>query len=77
VLFFCAPDALSYADLFLFGVVMKGIWQNRSRTRELDTEDLLEQLPALQQLLHRLMGCQVQFMRSLTELLLKCGYGIE
>ncbi|EFJ16671.1 hypothetical protein SELMODRAFT_268581 [Selaginella moellendorffii] len=29
-----------------------------SRTRELDTIDLLEQLPSLQQLLHRLMGCQ-------------------
>jgi hypothetical protein len=30
-----------------------------SRTRELDTVELLEHLPALQQLLHRLMGCQV------------------
>ncbi|CAM6098149.1 unnamed protein product [Calypogeia fissa] len=29
-----------------------------SRTRELDTLELLEHLPALQQLLHRLMGCQ-------------------
>ncbi|KAG0557934.1 hypothetical protein M758_11G163000 [Ceratodon purpureus] len=29
-----------------------------SRTRELDTVELLEHLPALQQLLYRLMGCQ-------------------
>eukprot|EP00897_Mesotaenium_endlicherianum_P007916 jgi/Mesen1/7152/ME000037S06510 len=29
-----------------------------SKTRELDTPDLLEHLPALQALLHRLMGCQ-------------------
>ncbi|KAJ0039042.1 hypothetical protein Pint_22341 [Pistacia integerrima] len=28
-----------------------------SRTRDLDSEELLEQLPALQQLLHRLVGC--------------------
>ncbi|XP_044490182.1 putative clathrin assembly protein At2g01600 isoform X2 [Mangifera indica] len=28
-----------------------------SRTRDLDGEELLEQLPALQQLLHRLVGC--------------------
>lgn len=33
--------------------------QGHSRTRELDTMELLEHLPALQQLLHRLMGCQV------------------
>ena len=63
-----APGATSYADLFLFGVVMKGIWQNNSRTRELDTEELLEQLPALQQLLHRLMGCQVHYLPSLIDL---------
>ncbi|KAL5760980.1 hypothetical protein ACOSP7_019482 [Xanthoceras sorbifolium] len=29
-----------------------------SRTRDLDSEELLEQLPALQQLLYRLVGCQ-------------------
>lgn len=29
-----------------------------SRTRDLESEELLEQLPALQQLLHRLVGCQ-------------------
>ncbi|KAE9595415.1 hypothetical protein Lal_00031276 [Lupinus albus] len=29
-----------------------------SRTRDLDTEELLEQLPALQQLLYRLVGCR-------------------
>lgn len=33
-----------------------------TRLRELDTEELLEQMPALQQLLHRLMGCQVTLM---------------
>lgn len=33
--------------------------QSYSKTRGLDTEDLLEQLPALQQLLYRLVGCQV------------------
>lgn len=32
--------------------------QGHSRTRDLDTEDLLEQLPALQQLLYRLVGCK-------------------
>ncbi|XP_024375491.1 putative clathrin assembly protein At1g14910 isoform X2 [Physcomitrium patens] len=31
---------------------------NHSRTRELGTDELLEHLPALQQLLHRLMNCQ-------------------
>ncbi|KAG4956815.1 hypothetical protein JHK82_042534 [Glycine max] len=30
----------------------------RSKTRSLDSDDLLEQLPALQQLLYRLIGCQ-------------------
>ncbi|KAL9259833.1 putative clathrin assembly protein, partial [Drosera capensis] len=29
-----------------------------SRTRDLDSDDLLEQLPALQQLLYRLVGCR-------------------
>jgi hypothetical protein len=61
VLLFYAPGATSYSDLLLFGVVMKGVWQDHCRTRELGTEELLEQLPALQQLLHRLMGCQVHF----------------
>lgn len=32
--------------------------KGHSRTRDLDTEDLLEHLPALQQLLYRLVGCQ-------------------
>ncbi|CAL0324853.1 unnamed protein product [Lupinus luteus] len=31
-----------------------------SKTRDLDSEELLEQLPALQQLLNRLVGCQPQ-----------------
>lgn len=36
-------------------------WQGYSRTRELDSEELLEHLPALQQLLYRLIGCRVSF----------------
>uniref|UniRef100_A0A0D6R0E2 ENTH domain-containing protein n=2 Tax=Spermatophyta TaxID=58024 RepID=A0A0D6R0E2_ARACU len=32
--------------------------KGHSRTRDLDNEDLLEHLPALQQLLYRLVGCQ-------------------
>lgn len=32
------------------------------RMKDLDTPDLLEHLPALQQLLHRVLGCQVAFM---------------
>ncbi|KQK09311.1 putative clathrin assembly protein At2g01600 isoform X2 [Brachypodium distachyon] len=32
--------------------------KGHSRTRELDSQDLLEQLPALQQLLYRLTGCR-------------------
>ena len=29
------------------------------RTKDLDTAELLEQLPALQELLYRVLGCQV------------------
>ena len=36
--------------------------QDYSRTRELDSEELLDQLPALQQLLYRLIGCRVFFL---------------
>ncbi|KAJ6800781.1 putative clathrin assembly protein [Iris pallida] len=36
----------------------QGPEKGHSRTRELDTEDLLDQLPALQQLLYRLIGCR-------------------
>ncbi|KAM7484672.1 hypothetical protein LguiA_000681 [Lonicera macranthoides] len=36
----------------------QGIEKGYSRTRELDSEELLEQLPALQQLLYRLIGCR-------------------
>uniref|UniRef100_A0A0D9V4H1 ENTH domain-containing protein n=1 Tax=Leersia perrieri TaxID=77586 RepID=A0A0D9V4H1_9ORYZ len=32
--------------------------KGHTRTRELDSQDLLEQLPALQQLLYRLIGCR-------------------
>ncbi|XP_008799224.2 putative clathrin assembly protein At2g01600 isoform X2 [Phoenix dactylifera] len=35
----------------------QGSEKGHSKTRELDTEELLEQLPALQQLLYRLIGC--------------------
>ncbi|XP_010921255.1 putative clathrin assembly protein At2g01600 isoform X1 [Elaeis guineensis] len=35
----------------------QGSEKGHSRTRELDIEELLEQLPALQQLLYRLIGC--------------------
>lgn len=35
--------------------------QGHSRTRELDSEELLEQLPALQRLLFRLIGCHVNY----------------
>ncbi|KAK7388140.1 hypothetical protein VNO78_22947 [Psophocarpus tetragonolobus] len=38
------------------------ITQGHSRTRSLTSEGLLEQLPALQQLLHRLIGCQPEGM---------------
>uniref|UniRef100_A0A804UG41 ENTH domain-containing protein n=1 Tax=Zea mays TaxID=4577 RepID=A0A804UG41_MAIZE len=36
----------------------QGPEKGHSRTRELDSQDLLEQLPALQQLLYRLVGCR-------------------
>jgi hypothetical protein len=35
------------------------VQQGHSRTRELESQDLLDQLPALQQLLYRLVGCRV------------------
>lgn len=35
------------------------LYQVHSRTRMLGADELLEQLPALQQLLYRLVGCQV------------------
>ncbi|KAG1347116.1 putative clathrin assembly protein [Cocos nucifera] len=36
---------------------VQGSEKGHTKTRELDAEDLLEQLPALQQLLYRLIGC--------------------
>ena len=39
-------------------------WQGYSRTRDLDGEELLVQLPALQQLLYRLIGCRVLSLSS-------------
>jgi hypothetical protein len=39
--------------------VSPGQEKGYSKTRDLDGEKLLEQLPALQQLLHRLIGCKV------------------
>eukprot|EP01018_Ginkgo_biloba_P007328 Gb_24032 [translate_table: standard] len=41
-----------------FRVLKYDVETERSRTRELDTVELLEQLPALQQFLFHLMGCQ-------------------
>lgn len=41
-----------------YRVLKYDIETERLRTRELDTVELLEQLPALQQYLYRLMGCQ-------------------
>jgi hypothetical protein len=38
--------------------VSPGQEKGYSKTRDLDGEKLLEQLPALQQLLHRLIGCK-------------------
>lgn len=39
-------------------VPAQGTEKGYSRTRELESEELLEQLPALQQLLYRLLGCR-------------------
>lgn len=49
---------------FLYGFIASlikknDLWSPMQRTKDLDTIDLLEQLPALQQLLHRAIGCQV------------------
>lgn len=41
-----------------FRVLKYDVETERPRTKELDTIDLLEQLPALQQLLYRVLGCQ-------------------
>ncbi|KAL3532293.1 hypothetical protein ACH5RR_005814 [Cinchona calisaya] len=41
-----------------FRVLKHDIETERPRTKDLDTPDLLEQLPALQQLLFRVLGCQ-------------------
>ncbi|KAF8392968.1 hypothetical protein HHK36_021209 [Tetracentron sinense] len=41
-----------------FRILKYDVETDRVRTRELDTPDLLEQLPALQQLLFRLLACQ-------------------
>ncbi|KAG0539035.1 hypothetical protein BDA96_03G288100 [Sorghum bicolor] len=38
----------------------QGPEKGHSRTRELNSQDLLEQLPALQQLLYRLIGCRAE-----------------
>lgn len=43
-----------------FRVLKYDLETDRSRTKDLDTPDLLEQLPALQQLLYRVIGCQPQ-----------------
>ncbi|KAL4589825.1 hypothetical protein LXL04_002735 [Taraxacum kok-saghyz] len=43
-----------------FRVLKYDVETERLRTRDLDTPELLEQLPALQQLLYRVLGCQPQ-----------------
>uniref|UniRef100_A0A2P2LP55 Clathrin assembly protein n=1 Tax=Rhizophora mucronata TaxID=61149 RepID=A0A2P2LP55_RHIMU len=43
-----------------FRVLKYDLEIDRPRTKELDTAELLEQLPALQQLLYRVLGCQPQ-----------------
>ncbi|XP_019440645.1 PREDICTED: putative clathrin assembly protein At5g35200 [Lupinus angustifolius] len=43
-----------------FRVLKYDIEAERHRTKDLDTAELLEQLPALQQLLFRVLGCQPQ-----------------
>ncbi|GLU09638.1 hypothetical protein SLE2022_264870 [Rubroshorea leprosula] len=43
-----------------FRVLKYDVEIDRPRTKELDTAELLEQLPALQQLLFRVLGCQPQ-----------------
>ncbi|KAJ4950550.1 hypothetical protein NE237_027382 [Protea cynaroides] len=43
-----------------FRILKYDVETDRPRTKELDTAELLEQLPALQQLLHRVLGCQPQ-----------------
>lgn len=40
-------------------VRMNKMVQFLQRTKDLETAELLEQLPSLQQLLYRLLGCQV------------------
>uniref|UniRef100_A0A2P2LP96 Uncharacterized protein MANES_06G046400 n=1 Tax=Rhizophora mucronata TaxID=61149 RepID=A0A2P2LP96_RHIMU len=67
-----SPDAWDYSSwvrtyaLYLeerlecFRVLKYDVETDRPRTKELDTAELLEQLPALQQLLYRVLGCQPQ-----------------
>lgn len=67
-----SPNAWDYSSwvrtyaLFLeerlecFRVLKYDIETDPPRTRDLDTADLLEQMPALQQLLFRVLGCQPQ-----------------
>lgn len=43
-----------------FRVLKYDVETDRPRTKDLDTPELLEQLPALQQLLYRINGCQPQ-----------------
>ncbi|KAK1400056.1 putative clathrin assembly protein [Heracleum sosnowskyi] len=43
-----------------FRVLKYDVEATRSRTKDLDTPDMLDQIPALQQLLFRIVGCQPQ-----------------
>lgn len=44
----------------MLGVSYVFLMHLMQRTKDLDTPELLEQLPALQQLLYRINGCQVR-----------------
>lgn len=60
VLFFFFCFITNYSnDYANKGPTFSPFYNVQQRTRELDTPDLLEQLPALQQLLFRLLACQV------------------
>ncbi|KAJ8559916.1 hypothetical protein K7X08_003974 [Anisodus acutangulus] len=55
------PYALFLEErLECFRVLKYDVETDRLRTKDLDTPELLEQLPALQQLLYRIIGCQPQ-----------------
>ncbi|KAG6424187.1 hypothetical protein SASPL_114600 [Salvia splendens] len=55
-----SPNAWDYsAWVRCYALFLEERMECYRRTKDLDTPDLLEHLPALQQLLHRVIGCQV------------------